>query len=57
MSWIEKFIFRKDRDKEEEKPKSKNHHVVQVAQKKIEKVIEQPVVRELFQSDDDLGYC
>lgn len=31
--------------------------VSETAKKKLEQVIEQPIVRELFQSDDDLGYC
>lgn len=60
MSWIAKFRSRRDRDNGAVKVKSEKFQVAEVAEvakKKIEKVIEQPIVRELFQTDDDLGYC
>jgi len=57
MSWIEKFRSWRDQDGETEKPKGDKFQVAEAAKKKIEKVIEQPIVRELFQTDDDLGYC
>lgn len=57
MSWIERFRARRKRDNGTDKPKSENLKVAEVAKKKIEKVIDQPIVKELFQTDDDLGYC
>lgn len=57
MSWIAKLKFWDSQDNNTEKPKAENLKVADVAKKKIEKVIEQPIVRELFQTDDDLGYC
>lgn len=57
MSWIEKFRSWRSRDNSTEKPKSENFPVAEAAKKKIEKVIDQPIVKELFQTDDDLGYC
>lgn len=57
MSWIAKFKFWDNQDNGIEKPIAENLKVAEAAKKKIEKVIEQPIVRELFQTDDDLGYC
>jgi hypothetical protein len=57
MSWIERFRARRKRDNATDKPKSDKLKVAEVAKKKIEKVIDQPIVKELFQTDDDLGYC
>lgn len=57
MSWIAKIRSRRDRDNGAEKSKTEKLPVAEVAKKKIEKVIDQPIVRELFQTDDDLGYC
>ncbi|MCB0630250.1 MAG: hypothetical protein R2824_05575 [Saprospiraceae bacterium] len=57
MSWIAKLLSREERDNGAEKPKIENLHMAEIAKQKIEKVIEKPIVRELFQTDDDLGYC
>jgi hypothetical protein len=57
MSWIAKLLSRDERGNGAEKPKADNLHVAELAKQKIEKVIEKPIVRELFQTDDDLGYC
>jgi hypothetical protein len=57
MSWIAKLKFWDNQNNGTEKLKAENLKVTEAAKKKIEKVIEQPIVRELFQTDDDLGYC
>lgn len=57
MSWIAKLLSRDERGNGAEKPKADNLHVAEIAKQKLEKVIEKPIVRELFQTDDDLGYC
>ncbi|WP_170110329.1 hypothetical protein [Flavilitoribacter nigricans] len=57
MSWIERFRSWRGQDNATDKPKSDNLKVAEAAKKKIEKVIDQPIVKELFQTDDDLGYC
>ena len=57
MSWIEKFRSWRGREKGAEKSKSEHFPMAEAAKKKIEKVIDQPIVKELFQTDDDLGYC
>ena len=55
MKWIEKIKFWRVR--KEEVAKHITEPVAKAAKKNIEKVIDQPIVRELFQTDDDLGYC
>lgn len=57
MSWIAKLLSREEPGKGAEKSKTENLQVAEIAKQKIEKVIEKPIVRELFQTDDDLGYC
>lgn len=57
MSWIAKLLSREERGTGAEKSKTDNLQVAEIAKQKLEKVIEKPIVRELFQTDDDLGYC
>lgn len=57
MNWIEKLRSWRRRDNETGKSKPEQYPMAKAAKKKIEKVIDQPIVKELFQTDDDLGYC
>lgn len=57
MSWIEKFRTWRGRDNGAEPIKSDKPKMAETAKKKLEQVIDQPIVKELFQTDDDLGYC